>query len=34
VLKPRINPNREAESGYRKRQTPPPPVDPPAGGDR
>ena len=34
VLKPRINPNREPESGYRKRQTPPPPADPPAGGDR
>jgi Tfp pilus assembly protein PilN len=34
VLKPRINPNRDQESGYRKRQTPPPPADPPAGGDR
>jgi Tfp pilus assembly protein PilN len=33
VLKPRINPNRAPESGYRKRQTPPP-ADPNAGGQR
>jgi Tfp pilus assembly protein PilN len=34
VLKPRINPNRSPESGYRRRDNPPPSPDPPAGGDR
>jgi Tfp pilus assembly protein PilN len=34
VLKPRINPNRSPETGYRRRDNPPPSPDPPAGGDR